>query len=71
MNPMKMTLSVMKRISVITRYAKTKIGNNTPCRNLQIKRQKNPVDYANKIFDDIRLVNVDPPPKLAYDESIF
>ena len=43
-------------------------GNNIPPNNIQRRKHKITVDYINKSFDDFRLMNIDPPQKLAYEE---
>ena len=47
---------------------KSNFGNNKLPHNLQRKRQKNPGDYRNKLFDKFRLTNIEPPPKLACED---
>ena len=44
-------------------------SNNTPRNTLQRNRQKLSADYRGKVFDNFRLLIVDPPQKLDYEKS--
>ena len=48
---------------------KRAINKTSPKHNLQRKRKKLLGDYRGKAFDDFRLFNVYPPPKLDSEES--
>ena len=43
---------------------KMDISKKSPKHTLQKKRQKIPLDYRDKLFDDFRLMILDPHPKL-------